>query len=150
MTLQSRPFITIELEVGEVIEIGDTGAGMRRNITLTGGHFEGQINGRVLPGGGDWQVVAPDGSIDIGAHYPIETDEGHRIEVQSRGIRTGPPEILARLAAGEIVDPSLYYFRSCLWFRTAAPPLERLNRMITVGVGERPPGLVRLRIYEIL
>ncbi|HEX7761047.1 MAG TPA: DUF3237 domain-containing protein [Caulobacteraceae bacterium] len=150
MTLQSRLFMTIELEAGEVIEVGDAGAGMRRHIALNGGHFEGQINGRVLPGGGDWQVVAADGSIEIGAHYPIETDQGQCIEVQSRGIRTAAPEIMARLAAGEAVDPALYYFRTTLWFRTGVPELERLNKIITVGVGERLPGLVRLKVYEIL
>lgn len=133
MTLQSRPFITIEIEAGELIEVGDTGAGMRRHIALNGGRFEGQISGKVLPGGGDWQVVAPDGSIEIGAHYAIETDQDQRIEVQSRGIRTAPPEIMARLAAGEVVDPALYYFRTTLWFRTGAPGLEHLNKMLTVG-----------------
>ena len=150
MTLASRPFITIEIRAGEVIEVGDTGAGLRRHIALDGGHFEGAINGKVLPGGGDWQTVAADGTIDIGAHYPIETNEGHRIEVHSSGLRTGPPEVMARLAAGEVVDASLYYFRTMLRFRTGEPSLAHLNKMLTIGVGERLPGLVRLKIYEIL
>ena len=151
MTLNSRLFITIEIKAGQVIEVGDYGGGgQRRHIALDGGHFQGAINGKVLPGGGDWQTVAPDGSIEIGAHYPIETDEGHRIEVQSSGLRTAPPEVMARLAAGEVVDQNLYYFRTALRFRTGVPQLAHLNKMLTVGVGERLPGLVRLKIYEVL
>ena len=151
MTLQSRLFMTIEIQAGAVIEIGDPGGGStRRHVALDGGRFEGDINGRVLPGGGDWQQVAPDGTIDIGAHYAIETDEGARIEVQSSGLRTGTPDVMVRLAAGEIVDPSLYYFRTTLRFRTSAPGLERLNKIFTVCVGERLPGLVRLKVYEVL
>src|SRR5690349_5300253 len=127
--LQTRHFMTIEIDAGAVIVTGDAGGGMRRHIALDGGSFKGQINGRVLPGGGDWQQIGPDGTIEIGAHYPIETDAGERIEVQSSGLRTGPREVLARLAAGEVVDPAEYYFRSTIRFRTGAPGLERLNRM---------------------
>jgi hypothetical protein len=150
MTLASRLFMTIEIEAGEVIDVGDPGGGRRRHVALNGGRFEGDINGRVLPGGGDWQVVAADGSIEIGAHYGIETDEGWRAEVQSSGLRAATPEVMARLAAGETVDPALYYFRTTLRFRTGVPELARLNRILTVGVGERLPGLVRLKVYEVL
>ena len=150
MTLASRLFMSIEITAGEVIDVGDPGGGQRRHVALDGGRFEGEISGKVLPGGGDWQVVAADGSIEIGAHYAIETDQGQRIEVQSSGLRTAPPEVMARLAAGETVDPALYYFRTTLRFRTGVPALARLNRILTVGVGERLPGLVRLKVYEVL
>ena len=36
-------------------------------------------------------------------------------------MRHGPPEVLARLAKGEDVDPSLYYFRTVMRFETAHP-----------------------------
>ena len=150
MTLASRLFMTIEIDAGAVIDVGDPGGGQRRHVALDGGRCQGDINGRVLPGGGDWQVVAADGSIEIGAHYAIETDAGQRIEVQSAGLRTAPPEVMVRLAAGEVVDPSLYYFRTVLRFRTGDPALARLNKILTVGVGERLPGLVRLKVYEVL
>ncbi len=150
MTLASRLFISIEIKAGATIEVGDPGGGRRRHVVLESGRFEGDINGKVLPGGGDWQVVAADGTIEIGAHYPIETDEGHRIEVESSGLRTSTPEIMARLAAGELIDPALYYFRTTLRFRTGVPELAGLNKILTVGVGERPPGWVKLKVYEIL
>jgi hypothetical protein len=150
MTLASRLFMSLELEAGEVIDVGDFDGRQRRHVALNGGRFEGHINGRVLPGGGDWQSVAADGTIEIGAHYGIETDEGHRAEVWSNGLRTATPEVMARLAAGEVVDPTLYYFRTVLRFRTGVPELARLNKILTVGVGERLPGLVRLKVYEVL
>ena len=44
------------------------------------------------------------------------------ILVNSEGIRHGPPEVLARLMTGEMVDPSLYYFRTACGSRPAILP----------------------------
>jgi len=45
------------------------------------------------------------------SHTPVfsESDAGALIQVDSKGVRHGPPEVLARLAKGEDVDPSLYH-----------------------------------------
>jgi Protein of unknown function (DUF3237) len=72
-----------------------------------------------------------------------------RVEVESRSLRAGPPEVLARLATGETVDPSLYYFRTAMRFSTTAPALERLSRVLAISRGERLSGAVRLTIYEV-
>ena len=37
------------------------------------------------------------------------------------GIRCGPPEVMARIAAGEIVDNSEYYHRNTPYFETSSP-----------------------------
>ena len=67
------------------------------------------------------------------------------------GMRHGPPEVMARLAQGEIVDPSEYYFRVAPMFETGAERYAWLNNILAVGVGERlPPNMVRYSIFEIL
>ena len=69
-----------------------------------------------MPGGADWQILRPDGAADLEARYTIQTDDGALIYVVSRGVRHGPPEVLARLNRGERVDPALYYFRTAANF----------------------------------
>src|SRR5262252_7556623 len=66
-------------------------------------------------------------------------------------MRHGTPEVMARLAQGETVDPSEYYFRVAPMFETGAERYAWLNKILAVGVGERlPPNKVRYDIFEIL
>ena len=79
-----------------------------------------------------------------------QTDGGRLIQVRSQGLRHGPPEVLARLAAGEPVDPSRFYFRTVLRFETGAGELDWLNRVIAVARGVRLPRAVQLNAFEVL
>jgi hypothetical protein len=149
VTLASRPLFTIEAQVAAPIAVGDPGGGVRRFVPITGGTFSGAYAGKVLPGA-DWQTVLPDGTIELRAHYALETEAGARIEVISEGVRAAPPEILERLARGENVDPALYYFRTAMRFRTGAAALARLNTILAVAIAARQASLVRLDVHEIL
>lgn len=152
MSLLSRePIFRIHAEVGEMQHFGATPYGERRVIDIGGGRIEGaRLNGRILPGGADWQIVRRDGVIDLDARYAIETDSGGRILVRSDGLRHGPPEVLAALHRGEQVDASRYYFRTMMRFETADPGLAWLNRMLALGYGVRERRVVRLDVYEVL
>src|SRR5579864_8348951 len=100
-------------KVDAPIDVGETSRGHRKIIPITGGTLEGPgINGRILPGGADWQIVRPDGVVELQARYVAETDEGSLLYIENKGIRRAPPEIMARLSAGESLDESLYYFRT--------------------------------------
>ena len=120
-------------------------------INIVGGSFRGsQLSGRVRPGGADWQIVRADGTAELDARYTFETDGGELIQVTSQGLRHGPAEVIAKLAASEPVEPSHYYFRTVLRFETAASRLDRLNRLIAVAIGARLPRAVELRVHELL
>jgi hypothetical protein len=109
------------------------------------------LQGRVVPGGADWQVVRPDGVLSIEAKYTLEADDGSLIMVTNRGLRHGPPEVIEKLTRGEAIDPSQYYFRTTAEFE--APLGSRhvwLNRAIFVGVAQRTPAAAIIRFHEIL
>ena len=53
------------------------------------------------------------------------------------------------LARGEAVDPSRYYFRTAIRFRSEAPGLQRLNHILAVARGRRETGQVHLDIFEV-
>jgi hypothetical protein len=144
-----RPILKLNVEVAAPVEIGPIAEGVRRYVPITGGVFGGDFSGRILPGA-DWQLIRSDGTLDIAAHYALETDLGERIEVVSTGLRAGPPDVLARLNKGEAVDPSLYYFRTAIRMRTGSERLRRLNMMLCYAKGERKASTVHLDVFEIL
>jgi uncharacterized protein DUF3237 len=141
----------LEASVGEPLELGDVVQGRRRIVPLTGGTFAGpELNGKLLPGSSaDWQIVLPDGTALGDIRYTLQTDEGDLLYVQSRSVRHGSADVLARLARGEDVDASEYTFRTSTQIETAAPRLEWLNKGVFISVGGRRPGAVVYETYLV-
>jgi hypothetical protein len=140
--------MAIAVRVGAPLTI-DGGAPGRRFIPILGGEVSGGLTGEVLPGGGDWQTILPDGALELSAHYILDIAEQGLVEVRSDGLRHAPRAVLNALERGEAVDPASYYFRTSMRFRASAPGLARLNRLLGVAVGRREPPLVRLDVYEV-
>ncbi len=132
-------------------ELGSTTYGKRRIIPITGGTFEGAtMKGIILAGGADWQTVRADGSADLEARYTLKTDDGVLIYIQNKGIRHAKPEILARLAKGEKVDPKEYYMRTSAFFEVADGKYAWLNKSVVISTGARMADHVLLKFYRVL
>ncbi len=142
-----RKVYRLEVTLGEPLDLGDVAQGHRRIVPQTGGMFTGpEISGKLLPGASaDWQIVLPDGTSFADIRYTLQTDGGDLLYVQSRGVRHGSAEVLARLGRGEDVDASEYTFRTATQIETAAPQLDWLNKGVFISVGGRRPTGV---IYE--
>ena len=148
MNLQA--LLRAEITLAAPQELGDAPRGRRRIIPITGGTFRGErLSGRVLPGGADWQVIRADGVAELDARYTLETDDKALIYVRNFGYRHGPAEVIKRLAAGEPVDPALYYMRTTPRFETGAEPYRWLNGLICVATGARRKAAVELDVYEV-
>ena len=135
----------LEATLASPLELGDTAQGHRRVVPLTGGTFSGPtLSGKLIPGtSADWQIILPDGTALGDIRYILKTDRGDLLYVRSRSIRHGSPEVLARLARGEDVDPSEYTFRTSTRIETAAPDLDWLNKGVFIGVaGPKAAGVV--------
>jgi hypothetical protein len=141
------PVYRLEATLGAPLELGDTAQGHRRIVPMTGGKFTGpQVSGTLIAGASaDWQTILPDGTAQGDIRYTLQTEPGEVLYVQSRSVRHGSAEVLARLARGEDVDPSEYTFRTSTQIETAAPALDWLNKGVFVSVGGRQPAGV---IYE--
>ncbi len=141
----------IEVQVAAPLDFGETQNGHRRVIPIQGGRVSGpRFQGRIVPGGADWQILHSDGAATLEARYTMQSDAGALIYVVNRGFRHGPPEVLQRLNRGESVDPGAYYFRSVATFETSAQEFRWLERAIVLGVGERYPDKVVIRFWELL
>lgn len=144
------PMTHIRCEVGTLVTLGPAKYGERRYVPLGGGTVRGpELNGTLVEGGVDWQVNRADGALDIAAHYVIRTDDGALIEVQSDGMRHGPPAVMARLARGEAVGRDEYFFRTVMRFQTGAPAWLHLNKVLALAVGQREARAVLLDVYRI-
>lgn len=140
----------VHATLASALEAGETPHGRRRVIHITGGTFEGpRVRGEVVPGGADWQLVRPDGVAELHALYDLETDDGVLVHVASRGIRHGPADVMERLARGEEVDPTRYYFRTHVTLEAPKGRYGWLNDSIYVGIGARFPSAVRIQIHRI-
>jgi Protein of unknown function (DUF3237) len=150
--LELRHLVDIVIEVEPPDLLGTFPEGERRLIRFASGTFEGAdgLRGEVAAGGLDWQVVRPDGVIELEAHYWLRTDDGDAIEVRSDGIRVAAPEVAARIAAGEPVDPGDYYFRTHIRLGTSSGRYDRLNRVLALAWGERKQSTVHIHVHEVL
>ena len=139
-----------QITVDAALDLGDVGKGGRLIVPIAGGVFSGpQLRGTVLPGGGDWQVLRDDGTAELEARYTLSTDDGALIYVRNHGLRHGPPDVIAALAAGRPVNPASYYFRGATFFETSAARYAWLGKHIVVCTGEREPAVVRLKFYKL-
>jgi hypothetical protein len=86
---------------------------------------------------------------ELEARYAFETPEGAVIEIDNRGVRHGPPEVLAAIAAGEQVDPSDYYMRTHARLESGHPDWRWVNRMMFVGTGGKVGSQVKVSLYGV-
>ena len=128
----------LEATLGQALDLGDVASGHRRIVPLTGGAFTGpELSGKLLPGASaDWQIVLPDGTALGDIRYTLQTDGGDLLYVQSRGVRHGSAEVLARLGRGEDVDASEYIFRTST--RIDRSPRSRLAQQRHLHQCRRP------------
>jgi hypothetical protein len=149
--MNSRPLMTVRITAAPPQKLGTVPHGTRIIVPVTGGDFEGpRLRGKILPGGGDWLLLRSDGVLELDLRITLETDDHALIYMTFQGLRHGPPDAIAALGRGEVVDPARYYFRTVPRFETSADTYAFLNRIVTVGVGEaRPDGAVH-RIDEVL
>lgn len=146
-----EPLLAIVVRVDPPVELGAQLTGQRRVIPFLGGTFTGRdgLRGTIAAGGADWQTLRADGVLDIDAHYALVTDEGESIEVRSTGVRDATPEVAARIAAGEPVDPSEYYFRTHIRLTTTSSRLAWMNRIVAVSNGRREQSMVHIDVHEV-
>ncbi|GAA5833677.1 hypothetical protein JCM11251_003202 [Rhodosporidiobolus azoricus] len=146
--------LACDLEAVRSVGEGLHGDGGQFNwITFTGGYFEGTWGrGEIVAGGQDAQHLLPSThpsaplAAQLSTRYLLKTDDGVFIQVQTRGWRTGPKEVLQRLSdaaregfTGKVPTADEYRFRLCIEMETDArnEKYAWLNTAMFVGSGLR-------------
>ena len=127
------------VEIGAPLSAGRTDAGgERRIVPILGGTVAGpRVEGRVVPGGADWQVLHEDGTVRLVARYALELADGTVVAVTNGGV--------ARAGEG-----SSRYFRTTASFEVADGPHGWLGRSVFVGTARVELPVVVLRFFEVL
>ncbi|WP_449280899.1 DUF3237 domain-containing protein [Leucobacter sp.] len=136
----------VTVELGEPLDFGRTRDGLRRFTPILGGELRGipdadageavrALRAEILPGGGDRQLVRPEGVVEIDARYDARTAAGALIGLHATGVRRA------------ITDG--VYFRVALRFETADPGLAELQGALYVADGVREADRVTHTVYRV-
>jgi hypothetical protein len=94
--------------------------------------------------------VRGDGATTLDVRLVLRTDDEALIGMTYRGLRSGPPDIVAQIEKGEAVDPASYYFRMTASFETASVKYDWLNRIVAIGIGHRRADGPVYSVFEVL
>lgn len=144
-----RAMLELSVVVGKPVDFGQVAGQGRRFIPILGGKVSGDHEGTIVPGGADWQCIGPNGMLELDARYALLLGDA-TVEIHASGLRSGSPEVLAKLATGALLPASDYYFRTAMRFYTSSPDLAFLNSLLAIGVGARLPSEVRISVYPVL
>lgn len=133
------------------VEVGQTVAGLRRMIPITGGSVQGPLlNGKVLAGGADFQLILAGGTqAHLDARYVIELDDGTRVFVQNTALRVASLDNSQRIMRGIPVNPAEIYFRCQPRLEAAGEKWAWLAESQFIGSGRRAPDGVFLSFYRV-
>ena len=141
----------LAVTIAAPVEVGQTPAGLRRMIPITGGTVKGaRVNGNVLAGGADFQLILDGGTqAHLDARYVIELDDGSRVFVQNTALRVASLENSQRIMNGQPVNPDEVYFRCQPKLEATTPEWAWLSESQFIGTGRRAPDGVFLSFYRV-
>jgi hypothetical protein len=141
----------LAVTIAAPVEVGQTPAGLRRMIPITGGTVTGpRVNGKVLAGGADFQLILGGGTqAHLDARYVIELGDGSRVFVQNTALRVASLENSQRIMNGQPVNPDEVYFRCQPKLEATTPEWAWLSESQFIGVGRRAPDGVFMSFYRV-
>lgn len=94
MKLDAELIMELRVDCPERLEVGANDWGYLRTIMISGGYFHGKLNGRVVPGGADWNMGYGGDSQEtvtsatVFAKYLLQTDDGVYIAIENLGYKS--------------------------------------------------------------
>jgi Protein of unknown function (DUF3237) len=150
--LTTRHLMRLDVELGPMQDIGPVPGGHRRVIPIIGGTFTGErLSGTILPGGADWNLVRPDGTVYLWARYTLQTDDGTLIMITNDGFQPGASNVMAQILAGEPIDMTNWYAKTRPTFEVSGETYAFLNNHVFVGsLTSRGATAVTIDVEEVI
>lgn len=127
--------------------IGPVPEGLRMVFPLSGGEVSGpRVQGKILPGGGDWLTGRRDGVGILDVRGTIETDDGALIYMFYTGVGDLGEDGYDKALSGQL--PECLKLRTNPRFLTSHPDYLWMNRIQGLGIGEAVPGQLKVA-YDV-
>lgn len=146
---------SIDIRVDSPIVVSNSPSrGKRQLIPILGGSISGALEGEVLPGGVDSQIIEPDGVCRLSARYALRVNEG-TVYVENNGIRRVPEAWKEHLFGDDMrffnqLSAEDIYFRTAPVFEVSAPELDWLTNSLFVCSANRTASGVKLAFYRVV
>lgn len=144
----------IVIDLDPRLSIGDGPFGRRMFFGASGGTFDGpRLRGKVVPGGGDWALFRPDGTMTLDVRLTLQTHDDALVQMTYGGRWVIPSELQADMAdpvKRYQIDPTQYYFRTNPLFETGAKQYAWLNDIVCVGSGYLVEGAVAYKVSQVV
>jgi hypothetical protein len=132
------------------VDFGAGPFGGRVYFEVTGGRAEGdRFRADVLPGGGDWVLMGPDGFARLDVRVGFRTDDGALVYAHYRGLLELNEAVNTALTQGGSTGPEDHYFRSTPSFETGDERYAWMQRSVFVSSGRIVEGTVEYQVYRV-
>ena len=152
--IQTAHLFDIAVDLEPRLNFGSGPLGRRVLFRSAGGAFEGpRLHGEVLPGGGDWALFRPGGTMTLDVRLTLRTHDDALVYMTYGGRWSTPPALRAEMADPAQryrIDPARYYFRTNPLFETGAEQYAWLNDIVCVGSGYLIEGGVAYQVSQVV
>ncbi|KQM99224.1 hypothetical protein ASE85_10930 [Sphingobium sp. Leaf26] len=148
----SKHLMRLDVALGPTLDVGAVPGGHRRVIPIVGGTFAGErLSGTICPGGADWNLVRPDGTVYLWARYTLKCDDGTLIMITNDGYQPGAPDVMEKILTGESIDMTNWYARTRPVFEVTGERYAFLNERAFVGtLHPKNSSAVSIDVHELL
>lgn len=144
------PEFRFNVSLSAPVEFGSGPFGARMHFEVTGGRAEGErFNAEVLPGGGDWLLVGPDGLARLDVRAGFRTDDGALVYAQYTGLLELNETVAGALASAGSTEVDDQYFRSTPRFETGDERYAWMQESVWLSVGRLVDGRVEYQVYRV-
>jgi len=142
----------IDVQIGGATDIGPGPQGFRRFVSAAEGQVHGQrIQGTLVPGGGDWLTVGPDGYARADIRYVIQTEDGAHIYVRGNGVIEMNNATSQALSGSQTTEYTDHYVRSTFVLETGDERYAWVNTTVFVAQTKFPGGpTLRYSVERVL
>jgi hypothetical protein len=127
---------TMFVTMGQQAAIGPGPYGRRGFGGAASGEVRGsRINGKLMPGGGDWVLFGPDGYGRPDVRVQIETDDGAFILMTYRGLIEWNAAVKRATASGSDTEFTDHYWRTTPFLETGDERYAWVNQSLFVARG---------------
>jgi hypothetical protein len=146
-----EPLMEYHADLKPGVPVGDGPYGRRLIVDVSGGSFQGaRLRGTLLPSGGDWLLIRPDGVGRLDVRATFQTEDGAFIYVQYHGVVEMSEAVTKALEEGGSTEYGEAYFMTQPRFETGDPRYAWLNSVVAVAEGRLRPGAVEYRVFHVV